>query len=299
MRLTARFRPDVVQVNGARSIKYGAFARYLSGNGPWVLIYRNIDNPAYWVRDSLRRLFYKKLVMPQVNGIVGVSKATLRNVQTLYNLEAPAVSIPNGVNPVPLQSAPGRELARQQMGIRQDVAVVLFMGNLTTQKRPDRFLRVMFQVYEEFPEVEAWILGDGPLRYTLENEANSLGFQQHIRFWGYQEYISPYISAADLLLVTSDSDGIPAVVLEAALLGKPTVATRVGGLQECVLNGKTGILADPQDETGLAHAVLNLLQDPERLQKMGQKATRWTLENFTIDKIASKYLDFYRQILAH
>jgi len=298
VRRIARFDPDVIQVNGARTVKYGAFAKKVMQHGKWVLIYRNIDNPAYWVRDPLRLFFYKKIVMPQIDGVIGVSQATLQKVKEMYALKAPAVFIPNGVDPAPLQNGYSKEIARQKLGVPAGVSVVLFMGNLTTQKRPDRFLRVMRQVYEKFPNVEAWILGDGPLREKVKTESQSLGIQHLVRFWGYQAEIAPYLAASDLLLVTSDSDGIPAVILEASMMGKPTIAAKVGGISDCVLEGETGFLIDPQNEEEMAVAVLRLLNDPQQGLQMGEKAHAWTKANFAIDVIGQRYFDFYRHVLA-
>ncbi len=289
-------RPDVVQVNGARTIKYGAFARSFS-RGRWPVVYRNIDNPAYWLRDPWRRFFYRRLVMPRIQGVVGVSEATLHNVKKLYGLAAPAVYIPNGVDPAPLAAAPTGAEARRQLGLAPGAALVLFIGSLARQKRPDRFLRVMQAVHRQMPLVEAWLVGDGPLRPALERQARQLGLERATRFWGYQARVGPYLAAADLLLITSDSDGIPAVVLEAGLLGKPTVATRVGGLPECIREGQTGHLLAAEDEAGLAQAVLDLLHRPRQRQAMGRRAGQWVEENFTIDVIARRYFDFYREVL--
>jgi len=87
-------------------------------------------------------------------------------------------------------------------------------------------------------------------------------------------------------------------MLEAGLLGLPVVATNVGGVHECLLDGETGILVAPQDEAGLADGVAALLRDPARRGAMGQRATSWVRENFAMDKIAGHYLAFYEQVLA-
>jgi glycosyltransferase involved in cell wall biosynthesis len=295
--LIDKVAPDVVQVNGARTVKYGAFAKRSSRARQWQLIYRNIDDPTYWLRDPLRRWFYKRLVMPQVDGIVGVSRATLRNVQTLYRSQAQTIYIPNGIDTKPLQHVPSRTVARKAVGIAPDVAVLLFMGNLTTQKRPDRFLRVVQKLRALGHMLEGWILGDGPLRQEVENQAKALNILDSIRFWGYQAQIGSYVAAADILLVTSDSDGIPAVVLEAGFIGVPVVAGSVGGLAECILHEKTGMLVQPHDEAKLVEAVRSLLQHPDRRTGMGIEAREFIRNHFTMDIIAARYAGFYEQIL--
>jgi glycosyltransferase involved in cell wall biosynthesis len=292
-----QFKPDVIQVNGGRAVKYGAFAKRFSRNRKWALIYKNIDNPNYWLRGKRRLLFYRTLIMPQLDGVVGVSEATLNNVRTLYNLKVPSVYIPNGRDLSQLQISESQAVIREQFGTAPNVSVVLFMGSLTTQKRPDRFLRVMRTVCENLSNVEAWLLGDGPLRENLVEIVDALGLQDTVHFWGYQEQVTPYIIASDLLLLTSDSEGTPGVVLETAFLGRPAVATNVGGTSECILDRKTGILVDPEDEVALAQAVLRLLQNPTRRLEMGHRAAQWIREKFTIEESARKYIDFYQQIV--
>jgi glycosyltransferase involved in cell wall biosynthesis len=156
----------------------------------------------------------------------------------------------------------------------------------------------MHKVYAQHPNVEAWILGDGPLREKVKAESQALGIQHLIRFWGYQAEIAPYLAASDLLLVTSDSDGIPAVILEASMMGKPTIASDVGGISDCVLNGETGFLIDPQNEEKMVAAVLRLLHQPQQLAQLGEKARTWSRANFAIDVIGQRYFDFFRHVLA-
>jgi glycosyltransferase involved in cell wall biosynthesis len=292
------FGPDTVQVNGARTVKYGAFAKSFGRTGQWRLVYRNIDNPTYWVRDGLHRWFYRRLVMPRIDGVIGVSETTLHAVHALYGLSVPSRFIPNGIDPVPLEATPAPEIIRRDKQVPPECSVVLFMGSLTEQKRPDRFLRVLRSVYEREPNIQGWILGDGPLRAELESLARNLGLLDVVRFWGYQREVAPYITASDLVVVTSDSDGIPAVVLEAGYLGKPVVATRVGGLAECVVDGDTGRLVEPKDETALAQAVLELLRNSQLREAMGNRATKWIRGNFTMDTVGRQYLEFYQEVLS-
>ena len=292
-----QFEPDVIQVNGGRAVKYGAFAKRFSRNRKWALIYKNIDNPNYWIRGKRHLLFYRTLVMPQLDGVVGVSEATLNKVRTLYNLKVPSVYIPNGRDLSQLQVSEPQAVIREQLGVGPNIVVVLFMGSLTAQKRPDRFLRVIRTVREKLSNVEAWLLGDGPLRENLMETVNAFGLQDIVRFWEYQEQVAPYIVASDLLLQTSDSEGTPGVVLEAASLGRPAVATDVGGTSECILDRKTGMLVDPEDEAALAQAVLMLLQNPTRRIEMGNRAAQWVREKFTIEEAAHKYTNFYQQIV--
>lgn len=292
-----RENPDVIQLNGARTVKYGALSKRRRSRVPWRLIYRNIDNPAYWARDPVRRWFYRNRIFPEIDGTVGVSESTLKRVLEMYDLRTPSTFIPNGFDPIPLEAAPSREEARRLQDIDIDVPLMLFIGNLTEQKRPDRFLRMVAAVRQRLPEAQAWLLGSGPLEEQLKRQAKELSIEDSVRFLGYQKNVASFIAACDLLVVTSDSDGIPAVVLEAGYLSKPTVSTRVGGMHECVVNGQTGHLVEADDEKGLAEKVHSLLVDVPERTRMGEEAHRFVSQQFTIDVVASRYFEFYKRVL--
>lgn len=297
LEILCTFEPDVVQVNGASTVKYGAFARMACPQRPWVLIYRNIGNPQDWVRGIWRRLFYQRLVMPQVDGVVGVSQATLANVSSFYQLPIPKQCIRNGVvvhDKVALAPNEIRHLTQTPI----DSRVLLFVGSLSVEKRIDRLLRAACQVHDKMPDVHVWIVGDGSLRQQLQKQAISMGLSGNVHFLGTRNDVASFMVAADLLLLTSDTEGIPAVVLEAGAHGLPVIATRVGGMAECVRENETGLLVDREDETGLAAAILELLEKPARRLAMGQQAMTWIRANFAMEYIAQQYLDFYKQVVA-
>ncbi len=292
------FGPDVVQVNGARTVKYGALVRRRKRGKPFALIYRNIGDPADWVRGVLRRTFYRRLVFPWLDGIVAVSENSLQRLRDFYPLEAVALEqIPRGVDPEALSPRILREELRRQAGTPGDAQVIVFVGSLTLEKRLDRLLRVFRRVLAELPDARLWILGEGPLRSEMEREATELGLLESIHLLGVKEDVGSFLGAADLLLLTSDTEGTPGVVLEAGAVGTPAVATRVGGVAECVVEGETGLLAEATDEEGLARNILELLRQPDRRRALGAEAARWVRERFSIQEVARRYLDFYRLVI--
>lgn len=292
------FKPEVVQVNGARTVKYGAFASYSCRDASWALIYRNIGNPGDWLHGWHYRIFYQKLVMPRLHGVVGVSRKTLQAVKEFYGLSIPMKNIPRAVDPASLLPAASRDALRRQTKTPSDAPVLIFIGSLTPEKRLDRLLRLAQQVRLQMPKLHLWLIGSGPLESTLRQQAHSLGIAESVRFLGAQNNVADFLNAADLLVLTSDTEGIPGVILEAGLLGLSVVATRVGGVPECVLDGETGVLVDRQDEQRLAVVVCDLLHDSARRHELGAKAKSWVGANFTIDKIANEYVDFYQQVQA-
>ncbi len=292
----ARFDPDIVQVNGSRSVKYGAFAALASPRRRWKLVYRNIDNPDYWVRGAIRQVYYRHLVMPMMDGVVAVSEGMIEALRRRYGFRVPTTWIPYVVDPARLEPVMNRQAAREHLGVEEHRPLVLFVGNLSAQKRPDRFLRVLRQVRDRFPEVVGWLVGDGVDRESVERQVAQLGLSDAVKLWGYQSQIGPFMAAADLLLITSDSDGIPTIVQESGFLGTPVIATRVGGMAECVLAGETGLLADAEDEAGLVSSVTTLLEEPSLRARMGDAARKLVRSRFTIEQAVEEQLTFFERL---
>lgn len=297
-RLLAELRPQVVQVNGARTVKYGAMLRALDHGAGWVLVYRNIGDPRSWLRGPRRKAFYRWMVMPRVDGVVGVSRATLAAVAEVYGGTKPMAAIPRAVDPAALVPMTSSAELRRQAGIGPETPLVLYVGSLTAEKRLDRLLRVGAVVRAAIPDLRVWLVGDGPLREQLRSQISAAGIAESVRLWGVQSDVASFLAAADLLLLTSDTEGIPGVILEAGWLARPAVATRVGGVAEAVEDGVTGRLAAPDDEPALAAAVIELLRDPEARRRLGEAAAQRVREHFTIDAVAERYETFYRQLLA-
>lgn len=292
------FAPDIVQVNGSRTVKYGAAAKRLFGsNGGWRLVYRNIGIPSDWHRWLGTILVYRRAIIPQMDGVISVSKISLEDAKALYRLRMPSKVILNGISASRLATSSERQEVRRRHGAAPGDLVLLFVGYLEPAKRPDRFVRVLAAVCREHPGTRAWVVGDGPLRGETERLAEALGLGERISFVGAREDVAEYMNAADVFVVTSDTEGIPAVVLEAGYLGLPVVATNVGGLSECVWDGETGLLVEDVSEDQLAEAILELAFDDDLRKSMGERARERVRGKLMIDQIASEYLGFYEELL--
>lgn len=297
MAAIAAFRPDIVQVNGARTVKYGAFARRFDRKGTWRLVYRVMGNPGYWVTGAQRKLFYRALVMPHIDGVVAVSHEAKRQIERLYGDCTPLVTIPQAVDTRAFRARRSRTDVRASMCTPEDAPVVLFVGSLSAEKRPDRFLRVVKQTMEVQPALHAWMIGDGPQRSALEAQVSETpALSGHVQFLGVRADVADYMAAADLLLLTSDTEGVPGVVLEAGWMGLPVVASRVGGVPGCVVDGETGLLADVTAEDEYVSHVLSLLNDGNLRGRMGEAAHAWIEQRFTLATASQRFLKYYGKL---
>ncbi|HEV8629906.1 MAG TPA: glycosyltransferase family 4 protein [Thermoanaerobaculia bacterium] len=296
-RAIRRCEPQLVQVNGGPAVAYGALAARLTRRRPWALLYRNIGEPDRWLRGAFKRALFRRLVGPALDGVVGVSATTLAAVGRLYGEAIPRRQIVRAVDPAALRPARPAAEVRAALGVAAGAPVALYVGSLTGEKRVDRLMRLAHTLASELPGFSLWLLGDGPLRAALAAQGAALGLDGAVRFLGAREDVADFLAASDLLVLASDSEGMPGVVLEAGLLGRPVVATAVGGVAECVRDGDTGLLVTPGDEQALAGAVRSLLGDGERRRRMGARATAWVEERFTIGRVAGEYEAFYAELI--
>lgn len=287
------FSPDIVLLNGSRTLKYGAMAkRLLSSSIKWVS--RVIDNPEFWNRGVIPFAYYKHWVIPSLDGAVGVSKASMQAMIRHYGFEKPVKVIHRTFDFEKFKKAMGKAAARRELGLSVQDEVLLFLGNLSRQKRPDRFLEIFKSLKKTRPHLKALIVGGGDdlSKYTPIIDSDS-----DIIYTGYQRDVSPYLAASDLLLLTSDTEGLPGVILEAAYFGIPTISTEVGGIKECLEDGESGYLIPDKSIEGFGNKINELLDNAGKRTEMGLMAKKLVEEKFRLDKATKDYLEFFQGII--
>jgi len=176
---------------------------------------------------------------------------------------------------------------------------LLCLGRLVPDKGFDLALLAFSLVIPHFPHTRLIIAGDGPERLKLMQQAAALRVRDFVDFVGR---IPPYavprlLNSATAVVMPSRYESFGLVALEAALMARPVVATRVGGLPEVVLDGQTGLLADSQDFHAIAASIISLLQHPDRATQMGQTARCRALENFSWGHCVNAYDALYRRLM--
>ncbi|MFC4077394.1 glycosyltransferase family 4 protein [Salinithrix halophila] len=185
-----------------------------------------------------------------------------------------ATTIYNGFDPQRFYPFCQKE-ARQKLGVPEGVKSILFVGNLYKVKGLGDLLRAFSQVAEQHPEVCLYLVGDGPLRGELKQQARESGVEEQIHFVGRKphEEIPVWINSSDVVVLSSLSEGMPSIILEAMGCGKPVVATDVGGISEILQHRRTGFLVKPGEPKELARYLSILLTENEGLAcDMGERA---------------------------
>jgi glycosyltransferase involved in cell wall biosynthesis len=200
--------------------------------------------------------------------------------------------VPPGIGLEPL---PDRGEARAALGIDPDADVVLYVGRLTRIKRPDRLLEVARRLRDARPSAVVVVAGDGELAAQARAEAAPLG--DAVRFLGWRDDLETLYAAADVVLLTSDNEGTPVSLIEAAHAGRPVVATDVGSTRHVVDDGHTGVLCPPEADA-LADAVLDLFDDPQRYAAMSAAAPQHAAGRFGRRRLVTDTEALYEHLLA-
>lgn len=141
------------------------------------------------------------------------------------------------------------------------------------------------------------LIGDGPYEPELRRMAIRLGISDRVRFEGFQKDVSSYLAHAQLFTLVSNWEGFPRSILEAMRAGLPVVASRVGGVAESVVDGRTGFLCSRGDVAILRDRLTRLLDDPGLRQKMGSAGRNRYLELFTFDRLLTQTMRIYHSII--
>jgi len=163
-------------------------------------------------------------------------------------------------------------------------------------KNHSGFLRIAARVRQQFPNVEFILAGDGPLRRELEEEARSLGLGESVVFLGDRRDVPEALASMDVAVLTSDSEGLSNVILEAMAARRPVVAYDVGGNRELV-NEKRGALISAGSESEFAAAIGRLLHDSGWRRQAGENARIFAEANFSLATVLRQYEGLYTSLL--
>ena len=205
------------------------------------------------------------------------------------------VVIHNGIDLASFQDfEPGEALPAKISG----KLLVGAVGSMTREKGFDVLLESFSRLADTWPHVHLCVLGDGPLRPSLQAQAGELGVADRVCLPGHVTDVRPWLSAFELMVVPSRSEGLPMVVLEAMASGRAVVATRVGGIPEVVQDGRTGLLVPPEDAAALATAMADSLGDAARRRGWGRAGQDYVRQEFSLAAMIDKLDRLYEGLLA-
>ena len=231
------------------------------------------------------------------DAVIFVSQADLRKGMKLRLAPAgKARLIRNGIDPAGIIPGFDRAAKKSQLG-SDGRPLVVAVSRLHRQKGLKYLLRAVPLIREEIPAVKVVIAGGGPLESKLASAMKRLRIGESATLLGERKDAREVLAAADVFVLPSLWEGLPYVLVEAAALGKPIVATDIDGVREVVRSGETGVLVPPRDPGGLAAALILLLRDRDLADKLGERARRDIPSAFSLERMVHETEALYLEVL--
>jgi len=287
-----RFRPHIVHTHTFKAGTLGRIAAVIAGVPCRVHTFHGHLLKGYFSPRTVRVITSAESILARhTDRLIAVGE------RVRDELLAAGIGRPGQYSVVPpgtrLGPLPGRAAARRDLGLPPDSPVVAYVGRLTRVKRPDRLADVTRDVIAAVPGTVFAICGGGDLADSLSSATAHLG--QSVRLLGWRSDVERVYAAADVVVLTSDNEGMPVSLIEAGLAGVPAVATDVGSVAEVIRDGSTGLLTRC-DAGELARSVIHLLRDPELRRRMGGAAAEWSHDRFGGERLVADVQRVYESL---
>jgi len=278
VRYLRRVRPHIVHTFMLPASLYGRLSALAAGVPVIIGTEVNIYERKQWHHRIAERLLAARSAC-----VVASAESVKRAYVRQLRIPADAVRVVyNAVNWDRLQSTAAPAAVRAALGIPEDRLLVGVVATLQDKKGHS----VLFDAFARTPGLEnVWLLvvGDGPLRSTLEQYAASVGIRDRVTFSGTRRDLGNLLPAMDVFALPSLWEGLPLALILAMGAGRPVVATRLAGIPEVVSDGETGLLVPPGDATALGAAVARLCGDARLRARLGAAASGAVRERFGAD----------------
>lgn len=284
---------DLIHIHDSTALALAVMADHFAALPPFILSKKT----SFPIRPRRRTLF--KYNYPKIKKILCVSEATKEvSAQTLLNHERLKViyhgtSLENNTQKSPFW-------IRKKFDLPEDAVIIGNIGNHIEAKHLETFIRTAHYLVNLQHRNEFYFLqiGDFSKRTpALQEMVKEFGLEKHVHFTGYIPQASALIPQFDIMLITSEMEGIPQVIYESFYHNIPVVSTKVGGIPEVIENKVNGLLCDPYDHVGLSENLLFLIDNPQVIPNFAEISKEKLLKNFTSRIMAEKTLLEYKKAI--
>lgn len=299
-RLLQEWKPDIVHAH-----QYPVFFSDLSAlvyrfkRTPFLLHIHIISNPKSFFSHLLSSLYYGTAGRFTIN----CAQAIITPSSAYKSLLSGKGVAPDKIKVVPYGIDLGRfhpnndgSWFKKKYGC-DGSRVILSVGRLNYQKGFSYLIKAMPNVLRHFSDVKLVIVGEGEDLAYLRGISKRLGLEESILFTGAMSSseIPEAYAAADVFVLPSIFESFGIVLIEAQATGKPVVCTRVGGVPEAVVDGKTGLMVEPQKPDELTNAIIAILSDRKMAKSIGERGRRYVEDKFGWDSIVDEVVNLYEE----
>ncbi|HTS61368.1 MAG TPA: glycosyltransferase [Candidatus Acidoferrales bacterium] len=282
-----RVDPDVVHCHNKTATVLAAPVARMAGVHAVVSTRHGMAAPPYRLRKDFK---YWLCAAVFCSSVVAVCETARRNMtRHARRLAGRPVTIRNGAYPARSSS--------DQVVKNADGFKLVTVGRLSAAKDYHVLLRSVAAALPRVPDLQLWIVGDGPEASSLKACVADLGIEQSVQFFGEQATVGDWLSRADVFVLSSVSEGLPISILEAMAAGLPAIVTDAGGMPEVLRLSGAGKVVPAGRVDLLARAIRDFASRRRNLKELGDRARSCYLQHFLPERMAAEYLSLYRSCL--
>jgi glycosyltransferase involved in cell wall biosynthesis len=272
-----------IHANGSRAMAYAGAAGRLA------------RRPVLWhVRVAEPDGLMDRLLCAIATVVIATSRAV---AQRFRWAPAKVRLVPNGIDLARFTPRRPSGALREALGIPPLAPVAVSVGRHTPEKGYRHLVDAAALIEHVSPGVHWILVGDGELRRELEARARGHGLGAQMHFPGWRDDVADVLALADVFVLPSESEGFGRVLVEAMAMGRPVVATAVGGVPDVVFGHETGVLVEPANPLALADGVRTLLDDSSRAARLGAAGRARAAASFSLDAHVDAIERVYDEVL--
>jgi glycosyltransferase involved in cell wall biosynthesis len=297
-RLLSMLRRDRIQILQGHMFRANVAARLLGRLASVPVVVTAHHDTDVWMRFYHRLV--ERLTAPLSDSVTACSEAVRQHALQAFGLPPGLVrTLSNAIElPQEGQEPGARERVRRELGAAPDDLLVGTLGRLDEPKKGLAvFLAAARLLAREFPRVRFAIVGEGPARGPLESRAAREGVSHCTTFAGLRRDVPDVMRAFDVFVQPSLWEGFGLTAVEAMSVGTPVVASRVGGVEEVVVDGESGVLVPPGDAPALAAACALLMRNRDLAERLARAGVARARERFGIERMVRELGEHYRDLL--
>ena len=312
-KLIKEFKPDIVHTHAAKPGAIGRLAASAMNVPAIVHTFHGHIFHSYF--STLKTNFYintERYLARRSHAIVAISQQQKKELTEDFKIAPPEKFrvIPLGfdLDRFRRNQEEKRVAFRNEFNLAEDEIAIGIIGRLVPVKNHYLFLKAIAHVLQSSSKkIKAFIIGDGETRADLENIAHQVGIkfstekdtlhQHSLVFTSWRKDVDVINAGLDIVALTSFNEGTPVSLIEAQAANKPIVSTRVGGVQDIVIEGETGFLSDINDTEGFCDNLLRLVEDDTLRFRMGKNNCHHVMDRFSYQRLTSDMSDLYWNLL--
>ncbi|ANF22625.1 glycosyltransferase family 4 protein [Thermococcus piezophilus] len=312
-----KIKPDIIHVQGSNLSPYLLYAVFLNRKAKKVITFHSYPTIELVAHKKLKEGSFRyrilkwleKMTVEKADVLISVDTRIKSWIVKEFGIKHAnkTIVIPNGINTRkfnPLSYNNRKRLIREKYNISQKDTIIFHAKAFTPKNGQEYLIRAMKLILKENPKTKLILAGDGPLRKKLETLTHELNITENVIFVGNlpNDLIPEYLAAVDIVVVPSIhikglEEATSIFLAEAMVMGKPVVASNIGGLRETIVDGVNGILVPDKDPNAISKAVLKIIDNPVLKVKLGRNAIRYIENKRTWETLAKRTIKIYRTLL--